>query len=234
MLAKQSAGYPQYFSPPLSRLDWTLCPALIYAVSSLGRDEAGGTIAHLAEGVQSILLANRAHHPVGGAGQESLPYHILLGDYLLGLAFGRLSAADLFGYMQEFTKLIQTVNEGVVLRWRIQNQAAAQRAYISDRDWEHIHSKEKASITALSASTAARISGLSAVQTELSQKIGYHIGMAWALKSEALNAGPKWNDIRKNYMRKAEHLIMEFGGNTGVPCLLELYAAVVTELDLTE
>lgn len=205
------------FSPQLNRLDWQLCPAIIFTVADLGQFDP--CISTLAEIVQNILLASYIHRPMPDEKDVSQKSRILLGDYLLGLGFFKLSVNELFRYMKEFTELITTINKGVVLRWRLKNTP------ISFRNWERIFGQEKASITALSGRIAASIAGLSADQIKLSQDIGCNLGMAWAVEEESLN----W-DLSQMYLKKAEDLIEKLNDNADTEKLSDLYTAFLNNI----
>lgn len=120
--------------------------------------------------------------------------------------------------MQDFTQLIKTINEGVILRWHFKDRP------ISAGDRIRILSKEKTSITALCGKLAAEITGLPKVQVELAEGIGYNLGMAWAVGGESLNL-----HLTQTYLQQARTSIEKLNDNES-QILLELYLAFVNEL----
>ncbi|NLI92096.1 MAG: hypothetical protein GX434_07740 [Peptococcaceae bacterium] len=205
-----SVNYAQFFNPPPNTLDWELCPAIALAIcSSDSKMKIKGQA--LALSVQQIFLAGYIHCLVHDDKADCWQHHVLVGDYLLGLGFQTLINNDLSAYTKEFTNLVQTMSEGIVLRWSLRD------THVSLEEWKQILSKERASITALSGRIAAEISGFTRNQVMISEQIGYFIGMAWASWEESLGL-----NISRRYLNKAKRLIVKLDNEKSIKLLQEL------------
>jgi geranylgeranyl pyrophosphate synthase len=139
----------------MSHLDQSLLPALTLAVSRMA-GPVSDTVISLSSIIQHIYLAQHIHSqvkdPVNGEAVRQFP--ILVGDYIIGQSFVKMCDKDLFPYISNFVAVIKTINEGIILRWRLKNKK------ISVKDYKYIIGKERASLTAMAARLGAEVSGI--------------------------------------------------------------------------
>ncbi len=200
---------------PKSSLDSNLNPALFFAVTALKGDKDSSLIT-LASIFQYVFLANQIHRLVTDdeITEHERQYPVLVGDFMLGQAFSKLCEGDLFNYSNDFIRLIEVMNEGVLMRWRLKNKN------ISLKDYREILGKERASLTALVGKIGAKVSEIEDPYAEMFEDLGYQLGMAWAAWEEPLGlpivqeylskAKVIMNDLRDHYPIKPLHEVFEF------------------------
>lgn len=200
---------------PKNSLDSKLCPALFFAVTALKSNKDNNLIT-LASIFQYVFLANQIHRLVTDEviTEHERQYPVLVGDFMLGQAFSKLCEGDLFMYSNDFIRLIEVMNEGVLIRWRLKNRN------ITLKDYREILGKERASLTALVGRIGAKASGIEEPYAKKLEEFGYLLGMAWAAWEEPLGvpivqeylnkAKVIMNDLRDQYPIKPLQEILEF------------------------
>jgi all-trans-nonaprenyl-diphosphate synthase len=202
-LTFKSLYYQEVLDLPMNKLDWEVCPSLVFALS-MGNEVKKKLIFNLALVTQYTYMAHKIHQL---ASKEELPerdrqYAVLFGDFVLGKVFILLCQDDLQAYAEDFLSLIKTMNEGVVQRWSLRNK----RKTLADK--ELILGKERALITALAARISAGIVGMKGKQIELGKQVGYNLGMAWGGWDESLDVA-----ILIKYLAKAKTSILKLDGS---------------------
>lgn len=165
---------------PMTNLDKRFNPALVIAVSCMtGKINQG--ILTLAKVAQYLFLSHKIHALVTDEdmSEATRQYPVLTGDIMLGHTLKKVCEPEIFPYADQFVKLIKTINEGVLLRWRYKNKIIPQKEYTTILD------KERASLTALVAKLSAKLSGVPQHHLEEIENFGYDLGMAWAASEEA-------------------------------------------------
>ncbi len=185
---------------PMNELDRQMCPAIFLAVNSLS-GQSGVSVISLASTFQYIFLANRIHRLV--TDDEDLPEHIrqypvLVGDFMFGQSFLKMCQDDLFYLTRHFVKVIETMNEGILLRWRLKNKP------ISLKDYRTILGKERGALTALAARLGAHISGVPEPYIKKYEDLGFCLGMAWAAWEE-----PSCASLAQEYLAKVKTVMAE-------------------------
>lgn len=200
---------------PKNSLDSKLCPALFFAVTSLESQKSNNFIA-LASIFQYVFLANQIHRLVTDEAmtEHERQYPVLVGDFMLGQAFSKLCEGDLFNYSNDFIRVIEVMNEGVLMRWRLKNKN------ISLKDYREILSQERASLTALVGRIGAQVSGIEEPYAKKLEDFGYFLGMAWATWEEPLGVPivqeylgktkATMNDLRNHYQIKPLQEVFDF------------------------
>lgn len=204
----------------LNKLDLFLCPAVALAVSSMN-GQSGDRMINLASVFQYVFLANKIHNMVtdGDLTENERQYPVLVGDYMLGQIFLKICRDDFFSYASQFVKVIETMNEGILLRWRFKNKN------ISLKDYRSILGKERASLTALAARLSADISGWKEPVITKVEELGYCLGMAWAAWEEQVCAV-----LVQEYLAKAKATIAELREYCHLRPLQELYDFLYQEI----
>lgn len=197
----------------MNNLDRHLCPGIVLAVSSM-TGQTGGRIISLASVFQYVFLAHYIHRLVTDEDMEerARQYPVLVGDFMFGQTFRKICDDDLFSYTGEFVRVIENINEGILLRWRLKNKS------ISLKDYRTILGKEKASLTALAAKLGGELAGLPEPCLRKIEDFGYSIGMAWAAWEE-----PIYTSLVQEYLAKAKGTILELREHLPVKPLQELY-----------
>lgn len=198
---------------PLNGLEEKMCPAVFLAVNSL-KGQSGYLTINLALIFQYVFLANRIHRLVT---DEDVPedvrqYSVLVGDFVFGQTFSRLCQEGIFKYTRDFIKAIETMNEGVLLRWRLKNKN------IALKDYKLILGKERAYLTALAGRLGAQVSGIEESLVPKIEEFGYLLGMAWAAWEESLGV-----PLVQEYLMKVKTLISDLKDYLPVRPLQELY-----------
>lgn len=198
---------------PLNGLEEKMCPAVFLAVNSL-KGQSESRIINLALIFQYVFLANRIHRLINDedVSEDVRQYSVLVGDFVFGQTFSRLCEKDVFIYTRDFIKAIETMNEGVLLRWRFKNKS------ISLKDYKLILGKERAYLTALAGRLGAQVSGIQESLIPKIEEFGYLLGMAWAAWEESLGV-----PLVQEYLMKVKALIFELKDHLPVRPLQELY-----------
>jgi len=194
-------------------LDQYLCPSMVFAVGRVTGQSCPKMI-HVAAVFQYVFLAHHIHAQVTDQDltESQRQYPVLVGDFMLGQTFIKLCDNDLFPYSAEFVKLIKTINEGVVLRWRLNNKS------ITLKDYRTIMEKKRGSIMALAAKLAAEILDIQQPYVNKLEEFGYYMGMGWAAWEEPFHASQV-----QEYLMKAKGIIGELRDQLQVKPLQELY-----------
>lgn len=209
----KAARFDELVSLPMNNLDRNFCPALVLAVGkTVGKVD--GKSRSLAAIFQYIFMADRIHRLIK---DEDMPEHarqypVLVGDFLFGQTFLKLCEEDLYPYTKYFIDLIETMNEGVLKRWRLKNKK------ISINDYRLILGKERASLTALAGRLAADLAGIEGSFLKKFEEYGYYLGMAWGFWDESLAF-----TLINEYLNKTKNLIMELKDFFQVEPLQVLY-----------
>jgi all-trans-nonaprenyl-diphosphate synthase len=206
----------------LSNLDQKLCPALVLAVGSMAQEKSSRIIS-LAAVVQYIYLAHHIHGLVTDEemSDRGRQYPVLVGDFMFGQAFLKICEADLSDYASQFVKVIGTMNEGILLRWRLKNKN------ISAKQYRVIIGKERGALLALASKLGGELAGLKEPHLRKVEDFGFALAMAWAA----------WEDSLYYYMvteslEKAKAIIAELSSNLPVGPLQELYDFFNSEVKL--
>lgn len=213
-LSFKAGYYSDFISLPMNKLDWELLPSLVLAASAAGPKNDGRALS-IAWVIQNIYMAHKIHALVS---QEDLPERsrqcaVLIGDYLLGRAFYKLSQSQLFIYARDFANLTKTINEGVVQRWSLK------KTRFSSEEYKSVLGKERASTAALTCKVISHMSGLNDDKIKILERIGYNIGMAWAVWEESLGLNSSIE-----YTAKAKGLIKELDDSDCAQLLLDVYS----------
>lgn len=207
----------------MNNLDHQLCPAIVLAVNSMtGKTEK--KIINLASIFQYVFLAHYIHKLVS---DEDLPEHarqypVLVGDFMFGQTFLKICDIELFPYAGEFVKIIESVNEGVIMRWRLKNKN------LSLKDYRTIIGKERAVLTALAGRLGAEVGGVQQQYHKKLEELGYCFGMAWAAWEESL-----YSSLVQEYLSKAKSIIAELRDHLNVKPLQELIEFFYQEISHT-
>ena len=209
----KSAGLKELIDLPNNDLDNNMCPAFFLAVTAM-KSQRSNDFVTLASIFQFVFLANRIHRLVSDEGltEHERQYPVLVGDFMLGQAFSKLCEGDLFIYSSDFIKLIEIMNEGVLLRWRLKNKP------LTLKDYREILGKERASLTALIGKIAAKVSGIEDPHAQKIEDLGYFLGMAWAAWEESLGL-----PIVQEYLAKMKNIMNDLRDSYSVKPLLEIY-----------
>lgn len=185
---------------PDSSLDHKMCPALFFAVTAMRGQKNNIRSITLASIFQYVFMANRIHRLVSdeAADEHDRQYPVLVGDFMFGQAFSKLCEHDLFVYSSNFIRLIETMNEGVLMRWRLKNKN------ITLKEYRDILGKERAALTALIGKLGCEIAGIEETYSKKVEDFGYYLGMAWAAWDESLGI-----PIIQEYLNKAKSVISE-------------------------
>ncbi|KUO66343.1 MAG: hypothetical protein APF84_18115 [Gracilibacter sp. BRH_c7a] len=199
---------------PKTSLDNKLCPALFFAVTTLKSQKSNNNLINFATIFQYIFIANQIHRLVKDEPmtEHERQYPVLVGDFMLGQAFSKLCEGDLFNYSNDFIRIIEEMNEGVLMRWRLKNKN------ISSKDYREILGKERGSLTALVGRLGAKVSGIEGPNAKKLEDFGYLIGMAWAAWEEPLGM-----PIVREYLSKAKVIINELRDQYSTKPLQEVF-----------
>jgi len=200
-------------------LDKRLCSSLVLAVGRTMK-EAENAIISLAAVVQYIYLAHHIHGLVSDDTKRDgcHQYHVLFGDFLFGQSFLKLCESELFNFAGQFVQVIGTMNEGILMRWRMRNKT------ISTKDYKIIISKERAALLALAAKLGGVLAGIKEPELKKIESYGHSIGMAWAAWEDSL-----YPTLVNEYFDKAKATIQDLSPFLHVKPLQELYDFFYTE-----
>lgn len=204
----------------MTDLDKYLCPAIVLAVTGL-TEERYPKKTSLAAIFQYVFLAHYIHSLIT---DEEMPdntrqFPILVGDFMYGKSFLKICEADLFSYSTEFVKTIETMNEGVIMRWKAKNNQ------ISLQDKLSILEKERASLTALAGKLSGILAGLNMGAVHKLESLGYSLGMAWAVWDERLDTY-----LAEKYLIKADGIIEQLSQDFNIEPLRDLYECFSHEI----
>jgi geranylgeranyl pyrophosphate synthase len=205
----------------MNNLDRYLCPALVLVTSRITGQVNNKTLS-MASVFQYVFLAHHIHKLVT---DEDLPerarqYPVLVGDFMFGQTFSKICKADLFTYANELVKIIEIINEGVLMRWRLKNKE------IPLKDYKIIIGKERASLTALAGKIGGELAGLQDPYLKKIEHFGYSMGMVWAAWEEMI-----YTSLVREYLAEAENGIMELGEYFPIKPLEELYNFLFREIN---
>lgn len=209
----KSATLKELVNLPKSSLDETMVPAFFLAVTSI-KGQKSNSLITLAVVFQYIFLANRIHRLVSDEAmtEHERQYPVLVGDFMFGQAFSKLCEDDLIIHSGDFTKLIEIMNEGVLMRWRLKNKN------IPLKDYREILSKERGSLTALIGKLGSKVSGIEDASAKRIEEFGYNLGMAWAAWEESLGV-----PIVQEYLNKGKVALNDMPDYSSVKPLVEIY-----------
>lgn len=204
----------------INNLDKRLCPAIILAICNI-TGKTGNRQISLAAIFQYVFLAHYIHGLVtdGDMEERARQYPVLVGDFMFGQTLLKICQADFSQYAGEFVKVIETINEGILMRWRLKNKN------ISLKDYRIIIGKERASLTALAGKLGGELAGLKEPYIKKLEDFGYSIGMAWAAWEE-----PLYPSLVTEYLAKARGTIAELREHILIKPLQELYDFFYHEL----
>ncbi|NLI91756.1 MAG: hypothetical protein GX434_05970 [Peptococcaceae bacterium] len=210
------------FDLRMNNLDKYLCPALALAVGNMS-GQKGKKMIDLASIIQYVFLAHHIHAQVtdGNLTDPERQYPVLVGDFMFGQTFSKLCKSNLFSYSDQFVRLIKTINEGIVMRWKLKNKT------ILLKDYRVILGKERASLTALAGKVAAEVSGLQEHHVKKIEEFGYYIGMAWAAWEDSI-----YTSLVQEYLTKAKGTIAELKDHIYIKPLQELYEFFYQEINV--
>lgn len=197
----------------MNKLDRQLCPSIVLALSKIAGQTEKKHL-NLASIFQYIFLAHYIHKLVTDEHmtEHARQYPVLIGDFMFGQTFLKLCNKDLFPYSGEFVKIIELMNEGVILRWKSKNKN------IALKDYRMIIYKERASLTGLAGRLGAEIAGLEKPYNRKLEEFGYSIGMAWAAWEESI-----YTPLVQEYLSKAKNIISELRDYLPIKPLQEVY-----------
>jgi len=220
----KSSSIKRLVNVPMNNLDNLFFPALVLAVGNCSEPTDNSKIS-LASIFQYIYMAHKIHGWVSDedTAEANRQYPVLVGDFLLGQSFVKICDFELYPYLRHFVKVIKTINEGIIYRWRLKNKN------ISILDYRLIISKERASLTALAGKLGADICGIQEQYRPKLEEFGYNLGMAWAAWEEQ-----KFNYLVQEYLLKAKANIHELREHFGVKTLQEFYDFFMAEIDENE
>ncbi|RNC29614.1 MAG: hypothetical protein AWM53_00229 [Candidatus Dichloromethanomonas elyunquensis] len=206
----------------MNSLDKYLCPSVVLAVGSMMGKNSQKMI-NLASILQYVFLAHyiQAQVTENNPTEHIRQYPVLVGDFMFGQIYLKLCKPDLFPYSGQFVKLIKTINEGIILRWKLKNKN------IPLKDYRMVIGKEKASLTAVAAKTAAEFSGFQEQHLKKLEEFGYNLGMAWAAWEESV-----YTALVQEYLIKAKIIIAELKDQLYTKPLQELYEFFYQEINI--
>lgn len=207
---------------PMNNLDRHFLPALVFSVSSI-TGKISNKITSLASVFQYVFLAHHIHKLVTDEdmSENARQYPVLTGDFMFGQTLKKIFEEDLCCYAGQFVKVIESMNEGIIMRWRFKNKN------ISMKDYQVILKKERASLTALSGKLAAEASGLPQPYISKFENFGYYVGMAWAASEE-----PSCTVLLQEYITGAEMMLEELKDYLPTKPLRELLRFFSAEMNL--
>lgn len=205
---------------PLNKLEKHLYPAIVLAVCSI-KGQINNKNIPLATIFQYIFLAHRIHKMVIDEDMEehARQYPVLVGDFMFGQTLLKLCEEDMLCYIGDFVKAIETINEGILLRWRLKNKN------LSLKDYRLILGKEKAALTALAGKLGGVLAGFEGACLKKLEEFGYSIGMAWAAWEE-----PQCSTLLNEYLARTKAIIVELKEYMPVRTIQELFQFFYQEI----
>ncbi len=217
----KSSNIEELVDPGMNNLDQYFCPAVVLSIAHL-EGHTGNKIFNLASIFQYIFIAHRYHTLVtdGDLTEHGRQFPVLVGDFMLGQTFLKICHDDLFTYAGQFVKLIETMNEGILMRWRLKSKN------ISIKDYRVILGKERASLTALAGKLTAQICGQNEANIKRMEDLGYYLGMSWAAWEE-----PIYTSLVQEYLAKAKTVLNDLREHVQIKPLQELYEFFYKEIN---
>jgi geranylgeranyl pyrophosphate synthase len=205
----------------MNNLDRYLCPAVVLVASRI-TGQIDSKIISMASVFQYVFLAHHIHKLVTDENmtERDRQYPVLVGDFMFGQTFLKICKADLFSYASEFVKIIEIINEGVLMRWRLKNKE------MPLKDYKIIVGKERASLTALAGKLGGELAGLQEPYLKKIEHFGYSIGMTWAAWEEMIHTS-----LVREYLAEAKGAISELEEYFPVKPLEELYDFLFHEIN---
>lgn len=211
----QESPVETHLNIKLNSLEKYICPAIFLAGVGMTKvEKKPKTIISLASCFQYLFLANRVHRLVGvrDMTDDARQYPVLIGDYFFGLVFTKLSDKELFQYSNQFVRMIEIINEGVLARWSMKNKT------IPLKEFKSLIGVEKATITAAAGKIGAEISGIQEQYVKKIEDFGYFLGLAWAALGETA-----YLSLVPEYLAKAKEVILELNDKIPAKPLMEVY-----------
>jgi len=198
----KSISFKELVPLELSDLDRFGCPALVLAASKA----SGGIIPNsltIAQIIQFIFLGYEIHNLI--TDDEDLPeqrrqFPVLVGDFLYGKFFLGLANANLLHYLEPITHVVQSMSEGMVLRW--QNENSHSKHDLKPEDWWKVFEKQRGFLTGLSAKLGADLNGASAEFQDFCERFGRLLGIAWAASTTSVG-----REMVEDTLNRAKELI---------------------------
>jgi len=205
----------------MNRLDQYLFPAIVLTIGKITGNEREASIS-LASIFQYVFLAHSIHRLVDkeDINTSTRQYSVLIGDFMFGQTFYKICDEKLYKYAWEFVKVIETINEGVIMRWRLKDKN------ISLKDYRVIISKERAALVGLAGRLAAKVAGLQEQYQQILEEFSYSVGMAWAAWEEAV-----YTSIVQEYLAKAKSCIAKLKDSLPIKSLLEFFDFFCQEIN---
>ena len=206
----------------MNRLDRYLFPSIVLTIGKIAGNNRETNIS-LATIFQYIFLAHSIHRLVDKEDikDSTRQYSVLIGDFLFGQTFYKICDDSLYKYASEFVKVIETINEGVVMRWRLKDKN------ISLKDYRVIISKERAALVGLAGRLAAKVAGLQEQYQQKLEEFSYSVGMAWAAWEEAI-----FPSIIHEYLAKAKSYLAELKESLPIKPLQDFFDFFCHEINL--
>lgn len=209
----KTASFEDLVHLPLNELENNILPAIVLTFNELvDRKEDGQKTIHLACIFQYIFLAHKVHGLVKDyqQPQHERQYPVLVGDFLFGQAFNKICQEGLFSYTKKFTEVIETMSEGVLLRWSLKSSPTL-------NDLKVIVAREKGALTSQTAGMTAELLELPPPFQKKVEEIGFCIGMAWGFWDESANLS-----LVQEYLERIKELTLELKQYYNVEKVLEL------------
>jgi hypothetical protein len=140
-LGWQGRDYAALLPRPLRGWDRDVCPAFVFALAADGPCPRRDAV-ELALALEYSYLSFREHRLAWNADlpERERQYGMLFGDFFAAQALAVLSGDLLFPHYAVFTALIRTMNEGVLLRRRLNRET------MGAEDWRAVLGREKAAL----------------------------------------------------------------------------------------
>ena len=209
----KSSSLEELLEYEMNGLDRHLFPAIVLTIGKITEDNREVNIS-LASIFQYIFLAHSIHRLVDkeDVKASTRQYSVLIGDFLFGQTFYKICDESLYKYAWEFVKVIETINEGVIMRWRLKDKT------MSAKDYSIIISKERAALTRLAGRLAAKVAGLKEPYQQRIEDFCYSIGMAWAAWEENI-----YTSIVHEYLINAKRYLDELKDSLPIRPLQEFF-----------
>jgi hypothetical protein len=138
-------------------------------------------VVELAFAVECTYLSFRVHRFIrdGKLPEQVRQYGILFGDFFAAQALVVLSRDPLFTHYSKFTNLIQTMNEGMLLR------RSFNRPVLTAAEWREVLTREKAALALPGRVMAAWLSLGNEEAREL-EALAAELGVLWGAREEGL------------------------------------------------
>jgi hypothetical protein len=177
-LCWQGRDYSSLLPESLRGRDRDVCPAFVFALSDNWRLKRRD-IVELALALEYSYLSFRAHRLERNANlrEKNRQYGILFGDFFAAQALMALSGDLLFPHYAIFAELIRTMNEGLLLRRRLN------RKNMSAEDWRAVLRREKSALT-LPVRVMADWVSLARREALFLERLAEEFGVLWGAREE--------------------------------------------------